>query len=35
LREDHIDVIQARVADRLGVSRPSVSEMIKRMEPTA
>ena len=32
LREDHIDVIQARVADRLGVSRPSVSEMIKRME---
>ena len=32
LREDHIDVIQARVADRLQVSRPSVSEMIKRME---
>lgn len=32
LREDHVDVIQARVADRLGVSRPSVSEMIKRME---
>jgi len=32
LCEDHIDVIQARVADRLGVSRPSVSEMIKRME---
>ena len=32
LREDHIDVIRARVADRLGVSRPSVSEMIKRME---
>jgi len=32
LREDQVDVIQARVADRLGVSRPSVSEMIKRME---
>jgi len=32
LREDHVDVIQVRVAERLGVSRPSVSEMIKRME---
>ena len=32
LREDHLDVIQARVAERLDVSRPSVSEMIKRME---
>lgn len=32
LREDNLDVIQARVADRLGVSRPSVSEMIRRME---
>jgi len=32
LREDSVDVIQARIADRLRVSRPSVSEMIKRME---
>jgi len=32
LREDNVDVIQARVAERLNVSRPSVSEMIKRME---
>lgn len=32
LHEDNLDVIQARVADRLSVSRPSVSEMIKRME---
>ncbi len=32
LREDDLDVIQARIADRLGVSRPAVSEMIKRME---
>jgi len=32
LREDNMDVIQARVAERLNVSRPSVSEMIKRME---
>ena len=31
LREDDLDVIQARIADRLKVSRPSVSEMIKRM----
>ena len=31
LREDDVDVIQARIADRLRVSRPSVSEMIKRM----
>jgi len=31
LREDDLDVIQARIADRLRVSRPSVSEMIKRM----
>ncbi|NCX05846.1 MAG: metal-dependent transcriptional regulator, partial [Actinobacteria bacterium] len=30
-REDDLDVIQARIADRLRVSRPSVSEMIKRM----
>ena len=31
LREDSVDVIQARIADRLRVSRPSVSEMIRRM----
>ncbi len=32
LREDDIDVIQARISERLEVSRPAVSEMIKRME---
>jgi DtxR family Mn-dependent transcriptional regulator len=32
LREDDLDVIQARIAERLQVSRPAVSEMIKRME---
>jgi DtxR family Mn-dependent transcriptional regulator len=32
LREDDVDVIQARIAERLGLSRPAVSEMIKRME---
>ena len=32
LNEDDVEVIQARIADRVGVSRPSVSEMIKRME---
>ena len=32
LREDDVEVIQARIADRLGVSRPAVSEMIRRME---
>jgi DtxR family Mn-dependent transcriptional regulator len=32
LKEDDVDVIQARIADRLMVSRPAVSEMIKRME---
>jgi DtxR family Mn-dependent transcriptional regulator len=31
LKEDEVAVIQARVAERLGVSRPAVSEMIKRM----
>ena len=31
LKEDDVDVIQARVAERLHVSRPAVSEMIKRM----
>lgn len=32
LREDDLDVIQARIAERLQVSRPAVSEMIRRME---
>ncbi len=32
LREDDIKVIQARIAERLEVSRPAVSEMIRRME---
>ena len=31
LKEDDVDVIQARIAERLAVSRPAVSEMIKRM----
>ena len=31
LREDDITVIQARIAERLEVSRPAVSEMIHRM----
>lgn len=32
LAEDDVDIIQARIADRLQVSRPAVSEMIRRME---
>jgi DtxR family Mn-dependent transcriptional regulator len=32
LDEDDVDVIQARIADRLQISRPAVSEMIKRMD---
>jgi DtxR family transcriptional regulator, Mn-dependent transcriptional regulator len=32
LKEDAVDVIQARIAERLEVSRPAVSEMIRRME---
>ncbi|MFK8022759.1 MAG: metal-dependent transcriptional regulator [Ilumatobacter sp.] len=32
LREDDLEVIQARIAERLQVSRPAVSEMMKRME---
>ena len=32
LREDDVAVIQARIAERLNVSRPAVSEMIRRME---
>jgi DtxR family Mn-dependent transcriptional regulator len=32
LHEDDVEVIQARIAERLMVSRPAVSEMIKRLE---
>lgn len=32
LHEDDLEVIQARIAERLGVSRPAVSEMVKRLE---
>jgi DtxR family transcriptional regulator, Mn-dependent transcriptional regulator len=32
LQEDDFDVIQARIAERLQVSRPAVSEMIRRLE---
>jgi len=32
LAEDGIKVIQARIAERLEVSRPAVSEMIRRMD---
>src|SRR5690606_9697249 len=32
LHEDDVDVIQARIAERLNVPRPAVSEMIRRME---
>lgn len=32
LKEDDVDVIQARIAERLGVSRPAVSEMVRRLE---
>lgn len=32
LAEDDVEVIQARIAERLDVSRPAVSEMIKKME---
>lgn len=31
LQEDSLEVIQARIADRINISRPAVSEMIKRM----
>ena len=31
-QEDDVDVIQARIADRLQVSRPAVSEMMRRLE---
>ena len=32
LHEDDVDVIQARIAERLEISRPAVSEMIRRLE---
>ena len=32
LGEDDLDVIQARIAERMEVSRPAVSEMVKRLE---
>lgn len=32
LAEDSVEVIQARIAERLDVSRPAVSEMIRRLE---
>jgi DtxR family Mn-dependent transcriptional regulator len=32
LAEDDLDVIQARIAERLDVSRPAVSEMMRRLE---
>ena len=32
LEEDDVDVIQARIVERLGVRRPAVSEMIRRLE---
>jgi len=32
LAEDDVDVIQARIAERLTVSRPAVSEMMRRLE---
>lgn len=31
LEEDDVDVIQARIAERLQVSRPAVSEMVRRL----
>ena len=32
LAEDDLDVIQARIAERLDVSRPAVSEMMRRLD---
>jgi DtxR family Mn-dependent transcriptional regulator len=32
LAEDDIEVVRARVAERLGVSRPAVSEMVQRLQ---
>lgn len=31
LDEDDIDVVQVRIAERLGVSRPAVSEMVRKL----
>ena len=31
LQEDGVDVIQARIVERLQVSRPAVSEMVRKM----
>ena len=35
LAEDDLEVIQARIAERLDVSRPAVSEMVRRLEKAA
>ena len=32
LAEDDVDIIQARIAERLQVSRPAVSEMMRRLD---
>lgn len=32
LGEDEVEVIQARIAERLEISRPAVSEMVRRLE---
>ena len=32
LAEDDVDIIQARIAERLQVSRPAVSEMVRKLE---
>ena len=32
LAEDELEVIQARIAERLDVSRPAVSEMVNRLQ---
>ncbi|MEQ8438954.1 MAG: metal-dependent transcriptional regulator [Ilumatobacter fluminis] len=31
LAEDDLELVQARLADRLGISRPAVSEMVRRL----
>ncbi len=35
LQEDDVEVIQARIVERLNVSRPAVSEMVRRLEHEA
>ena len=35
LQEDDVEVIQARIVERLNVSRPAVSEMMRRLEHEA